>query len=163
MKNLNNITAINNEWHDKWSDLRQIDIVVASQKENIEEIKSALKKLYDKVQNRVYVNLSMGSDFKEEEILMQIKRHITPKNDNIYLVNILKSMGICAKIDFIHRENKRFLSKTGDLFFEKVQMSLKDQSEQEKTDLKKYFDRTHNYKKDTSFIKWGMLSLENRK
>jgi hypothetical protein len=163
MKNLNNITTINNDWHDNWSDLHQIDIVVASQKEEIEDIKLALKKLYGKVQNRVYVNLSINSHFKEEEILSQLKRHITPKIDNIYLINILKSMGICAKIDFIHRENKRFLSQTGDLFFEKVQISLKDQSESEKLDLKKYFDKTYNYKRDTSFIRCVMLSLENRK
>ena len=72
-------------------------------------------------------------------------------------------MGICAKIDFIHRENKRFLAQTGDIFFEKVQMSLKDQSEIEKMDLKKYFEKTYNFKNDTSFIKWGIISWESKK
>lgn len=162
-KNLNNITTINNNWDDEWSNLHQIDIIVASQIEEIEDIKSALRKLYGSEKNKIYMNLSINSHFKEEEILDQLKRHITPRIDNIHLVNILKSMGTCAKIDFIHRENKRFLAQTGDLFFEKVQMSLKDQDENEKIDLKKYFDKTYNFKRDTSFIKWVMLSWKNKK
>ncbi len=163
IKNLNNITTINNEWHDEWSDTHQVDIIVSSQTEDIENIKSALKKLYNSTHNRIYINLSINKHFREEMILSQLKRHITPKIDNIHIVNILKSMGICAKIDFIHRENKRFLSQTGDIFFEKVQLSLKDQNESERMNLKKYFDKTHNFKKDTAFIKWGILSFENGK
>ena len=162
LKNLNNITTINNDWNDKWNDLHQFDIVVASQEQEMEGVKSALQKLHGKTQNRIYVKLSINSAFREGEILTQLKRHITPKIDNIHLINILRSMGICAKIDFIHRENKRFLAQTGDIFLEKVQMSLKDQSESEKMDLKKYFDKTYNFKKDTSFIKWGILSWESK-
>ena len=162
-KNLNNITTINNNWDDEWSDLHQIDVIVASQAEETEDIKSALRKLYGSEKNRIYMNLYINSHYKEEEILDQLKRYITPRIDNIYLVNILKSMGICAKIDFIHRENKRFLAQTGDLFFKKVQMSLKDQSENERLDLKKYFDKTYNFKRDTSFVKWVMMSWKNKK
>ncbi|MDD5406265.1 MAG: hypothetical protein PHE73_04910 [Sulfurovaceae bacterium] len=163
LKNLNNITTINNDWNDKWCHLHQFDIIVSSQMQEIENVKSALRKVYGCERNRIYMNLSIRGHFKEEEILDQLKRHITPRIDNVHLINILKSMGVCAKIDFIHNENKRFLAQTGDIFFEKVQMSLKDQSESEKIDLKKYFDKTYNFKRDTSFIKWGILSWESKK
>ena len=52
LKNLNNITAIDNNWDDEWSDLHQYDVVVASQPQDIENVKSALEKLHSKTQNK---------------------------------------------------------------------------------------------------------------
>lgn len=156
--NLNKITTLDDNWNDGWNDLYQFDIIVSSKEEDIELIKNSMLKLDNGLENRFCINLSMDNEFREESILAQLQKHINPKLDKSFLVNILESMGVCAKIDFIHRENKRFLAKTEDLFFEKVQMSLKNLDDNEKMDIKKYFQKTYNFKRDTSFIKWVMLS-----
>lgn len=158
LKNLNKITTISNDWNDEWNDLYQFDIIVSSKEEDIELIKNSMLKLDNGLGNRFCVNLSIDNGFKEESILAQLQKYINPKLDKSFLVNILESMGVCAKIDFIHRENKRFLAKTEDVFFEKVQMSLKNLDDNEKIDIKEYFQKTYNFKRDTSFINWVMLS-----
>lgn len=156
--NLNKITTLDNNWNDSWNDLHQFDIIVSSKEEDIEFIKTSMQKLDNGVENRFYVNFSINDEFKEESILTQLQKHINPKIEKSFLVNMLECMGICAKIDFIHRENKRFLAKTEDLFFEKVKMSLKDLDDNEKIDIEKYFQKTYNFKRNTSFIKWVTLS-----
>jgi hypothetical protein len=158
LKNLNKITTIENDSDDEWKDLHQFDIIVSSKEEDIEFIKTSIQKLNSGLENRFYLKLSMDSELKEEGILVQLQKHISPKIDKSFLVNILESMGVCAKIDFIHRENKRFLAKTEDVFFEKVQMSLKNLDDDEKIDIEEYFQKTYNFKRNTSFIKSVVLS-----
>jgi 2-polyprenyl-3-methyl-5-hydroxy-6-metoxy-1,4-benzoquinol methylase len=160
MRNINNITTVHKSWEDDWSDLPQFDIVVASRSLEVMDVKKAIEKLNSKAKKRVYVTFKVGGSFIDEEILAQLKRYITPRPDYIYLVNILHSMGICAKIDFIKSENKRFLSESGDEFLEKVKWSLGDLSKEESKILKEYFEKTYKYKKETGFIKWALLSWE---
>lgn len=157
-RNINNITTIKNGWIDKWNSLYQYDIVVSSKEEDAEHMMAVFYKIHNAPKNRIYFVLPLGEDFIEEEILIQLQKHLNPKIDKHYLVNILESMGVCAKIDFIHREDKRFLAQTDDIFLEKVQMSLKELNEDEEMDVHEFFQRTYKYKRDTSFIKWVMLS-----
>jgi len=131
-KNLNNVTTIHKSWEDSWEEVPTADIVVASRSMEVKDIKEAVLKLNEKANKRVYLTTKVGGSFLDYEILNQLSREIYPRPDYIYLVNVLHSMGIYAKVDFIKSENTKFESSTPEEFVEKVSWSLGELSREEK-------------------------------
>lgn len=159
-KNLNNVTTIHKSWEDSWDEVPSADIVVASRSMEVKDIKEAVLKLNEKANKRVYLTTKVGGSFLDYEILNQLSREIYPRPDYIYLVNVLHSMGIYAKVDFIKSENTKFESNTPEEFVEKVSWSLGELSREEKETLKEYFNTTYQYKQLAQYINWAMISWE---
>lgn len=159
-KGLDNISTIHKSWYDDWSDVPKADIVVASRSMEVKDIKEALIKLNSKANKRVYLTTKVGGSFIDTEILNQLEREIVPRPDYIYLVNVLHSMGICAKVDFVLSENTKFESATENEFIEKVGWSLGELSEEEKVVLKNYFNTTYKYKKIADYMNWAFISWD---
>lgn len=162
-KNISNIKTIHKSWYDNWNDVPNSDIVVASRSMEVKDIKDALIKLNSKANKRVYLTTKVGGSFIDTEILAQLKREILPRPDYIYLVNVLHSMGIYAKIDFIKSENTKFESSTADEFVEKVGWSLGELDDEEKNVLREYFNTSYKYKKTADFLYWALISWECEK
>lgn len=162
-KNIQNVKTIHKSWYDDWEDVPNADIVTASRSMEVKDIKEALIKLNSKANKRVYLTTKVGGSFIDTEILAQLKREIVPRPDYIYLVNVLHSMGIFAKVDFIKSENNKFESSTPEEFVEKVGWSLGELDEKEKSVLKEYFNTTYKYKKTADYINWAMISWESIK
>jgi len=157
---IDKITTINKSWYDNWDDVPTADIVVASRSMEVKDIKDALLKLNSKANKRVYLTTKVGGTFIDKEILNQLKREIVPRPDYIYLVNVLHSMGIYAKVDFVLSENSKFESSTDEEFIEKVGWSLGELSDEEKVILKNYFNTTYKYKKLADYMNWALISWE---
>lgn len=159
-KNISNIKTIHKSWYDSWDEIPNADIVVASRSMEVKDIKEALIKLDSKANKRVYLTTKVGGSFIDIQILAQLKRQIVPRPDYIYLVNVLHSMGIYAKIDFILSENNKFESSTPEEFVEKISWSLGELEEGEKEVLKEYFETTYKYKELASYINWALIYWE---
>lgn len=161
-KNLNNVTTIHKSWEDNWDEVPNTDIVVASRSMEVKDIKEALMKLHSKANKRVYLTTKVGGTFIDPEILNQLPREVFPRPDYIYLLNVLHSMGIYAKVDFIKSENTKFESNTPEEFVEKVSWSLGELSSEEELILKEYFKTTYQYKQLAEYINWALISWEKK-
>ena len=159
-KKLSNVVTIHKSWEDNWDDVPKADIVVASRSMEVKDIKDALIKLNSKANKRVYLTTKVGGSFIDTQILNQLEREVYPRPDYIYLVNVLHSMGIFARVDFILSENTKFESSTDEEFVEKVGWSLGELSAEEKVILKNYFNTTYKYKKDSHYLNWALISWE---
>lgn len=161
-KELLNVTTIHKSWEDNWDDVPKVDIVVASRSIEVKDIKDALIKLNSKANKRVYLTTKVGGTFIDPEILNQLPREIFPRPDYIYLLNVLHSMGIYAKVDFIKSENTKFESSTPEEFIEKVAWSLGELSNDEKIILKEYFTKTYKHKQLAEYINWAFIFWEKK-
>ena len=160
LNNINNISTIHKSWDDNWDDVPKADIVVASRSMEVKDIKDALIKLNSKANKRVYLTTKVGGSFIDTQILNQLEREIYPRPDYIYLVNVLHSMGIFAKVDFILSENTKFENSNKEEFIQRVSWSLGELSNEEKLVLENYFETTYKYKKTPNYIKWALISWE---
>lgn len=159
-KNIHNIKTIHKSWYDNWDDIQSVDIVVASRSMVVKDIKEALIKLNEKAKKRVYLTTKVGGSFIDCEILNQLKRDIIPRPDYIYLINVLHSMGIYAKVDFIKSENSRLESQSSQEFIEKISWSLGELDCEEKEKLTNYFNTTYKNSIKKDFINWAFISWE---
>jgi len=159
-QNINNIKTIHKSWDDSWDDLPDVDIVVASRSMEVKDIKESLIKLNSKAKKRVYLTTKVGGTFIDQEILNQLQRDIIPRPDYIYLVNVLHSMGINAKVDFILSEYSKFQSDNADEFIQRISWSLGEVSEQEKEILKEYFNTRYKLKKQNDYMNWAFISWD---
>jgi SAM-dependent methyltransferase len=161
-RNINNVNTIHKSWEDNWDDIPNADIVVASRSMEVDNIKDALLKLNSKANKRVYLTTKVGGTFIDSEILNQLSREVFPRPDYIYLVNILHSMGIYAKVDFVKSENTKFESSTDEEFIEKVAWSLGELTKDEQLILKEYFNKTYKYKELDDYMQWALISWEKK-
>jgi SAM-dependent methyltransferase len=159
-KGINNVTTIHKSWDDNWDAVPKADIVVASRSMEVKDIKDALIKLNSKANKRVYLTTKVGGSFIDSDILNQLEREVFPRPDYIYLVNVLHSMGIFAKVDFILSENTKFESSSDEEFVEKISWSLGELSNEEKKILKNYFNISYKYKKIPDYLTWALISWE---
>ena len=97
-RSLVNAHAILRSWDDDWSDVPACDVVVASRSTAVMDMESALVKLNDKANKRVYLSSLVGGQFGNAE----------PLPDYIYILNILHAMGIHARVDYIASAVPRF-------------------------------------------------------
>lgn len=157
---IHNITTIHKSWDDNWDDVPKADIVVASRSMEVKDIKDALIKLNSKANKRVYLTTKVGGSFIDTQILNQLKRKIFPRPDYVYLVNILHSMGIFARVDFILSENTKFENLNKEEFIQRISWSLGELSSEEKLLLENYFNTIYKYKETPNYIKWALISWE---
>lgn len=159
-KNLNNVGTIYKSWDDNWDDIPNADIVIASRSMEVKDVKDAILKLNSKANKRVYLTTKVGGTFIDAEILNQLSRKVFPRPDYIYLLNILHSMGIYAKVDFILSENTKFENLNNEEFIQRISWSLGELSSEEKFLLENYFNTIYKYKETPNYIKWALISWE---
>lgn len=153
-----NIKTIHKSWYDNWDDIPNADIVVASRSMEVADIKDAILKLNSKANKKVYLSTKVGGSFIDKEILNQLQRDIYPRPDYIYLLNILHSMGIYAKVDFIKNENSKYDCSSAEEFVERISWSLGELTEEEKLVLTNYFNNVYKNKECSDFIYWAFIS-----
>lgn len=160
---INNLVTIHKSWYDSWKDVPKADIVVASRSMEVKDIKKAINKLNSKANKKVFITTKVGGSFIDSEILNLLKRDIIPRPDYIYLLNVLHSMGIFAKVDFIKTRHSRFSSKTQDEFIESLRWSLGNISKKEEKILRKYFVNRYKDRSNEEFMTWAFISWDIQK
>lgn len=159
-KSIENIVPVQASWDEKWSDLPQCDIVVASRSMEVEDMRSALEKLNEKALKKVYLSYKVGGSFLEPSVAQAIGLDIRPKPDYIYIVNILYQMGIAAKVEFIESENKSAVYGDFDSFAQSVAWSVGELNEQQLQGLKEYFEVCRQTTQTSQPHRWAVISWE---
>lgn len=160
---ISNIQSINKSWYDLWDDVPNADIVIASRSMEVNDMKNALEKLNEKANKKVFVSYKVGGSFISDEILEVMQRDIQKKPDYIYLVNILYSMGINAKVDFVRSEGRNTIYSSKEKFMESVSWSIGKLSDNEKQRLEKYYDSLNNEKqKSKDYVYWAIISWNKK-
>ena len=157
-KKIENITTHQMSWDDDWSELPRTDIVIASRSMEVADMREAIKKLDNQANKRVYLTYKVGGSFLDLEMLSNIGRHITPKPDYIYIVNIMYSLGINAKVEFLESENNDAVIKDYDSLLARVEWSLGALDDKEKAKLREYFESGKRPKSNR--LAWAMISWE---
>lgn len=159
-KKIDNIHTYKLSWDDNWDCIPKCDIVIASRSMEVADMEQALNKLNSMAIKKVYLTYKVGGSFIDSELLDYIGRNVVPKPDYIYIVNILYSMGINATVSFLESENNDIFIKDYESLLKRVEWSVGDLNENEKSRLQKYFDLG----KKPSFNKlaWAMISWTKR-
>ncbi len=137
---LSNIKTINKSWYEKWDDVPNADLVIASRSMEVKDMKEALLKLNEKANKKVVVTYKVGGSFVSSEILKVIGREIIKKPDYIYLVNILYNLGINATVNFIQSEGRNTIYTSKHKFIESVSWSIDGLTNDEIKRLENYYD-----------------------
>ena len=160
-KSITNINTINKSWYDDWETVPKTDIVIASRSMEVANMKEALVKLNNQAKKRVYLSYKVGGSFLADEILEVMQKEIIKKPDYIYLVNILYSLGIHAKVNFVRSEGRSTVYTSKNEFIKSVSWSIGQLSNEEIQRLGKYYDEVIKYKKESiDYVKWAVISWE---
>lgn len=138
-RNITNINASCLDINSNWDHLPVCDVVVASRCLEVSDIKSTLIKIDNHAKKRAYITYKVGKSFLSDEILKVIDREVVPKPDYIYILNILYSMGIYAKVDFIDPKNDGYNIDTEDDFVASLSWSGSGLNELEEAKARDYF------------------------
>jgi SAM-dependent methyltransferase len=104
-----NITTVQASWTDNWQALgiARHDVAIASRSLSVDDLKGALSKLNEYAARAVYVVDRVGAGPFDPDLFAAIGRDFDPGPDYIFTVNILYTLGIHARVDFISLDHKR--------------------------------------------------------
>lgn len=157
-RGLNHVEALHLSWDDDWSSVPECDIVVASRSTAVADMAEALRKLDAKARHRVYLTNLVGGRFIDPEIFAVLGRGQPPLPDYIYALNILHSMGIHPRLDYIENEDCRTQSADFGDFAKRVKWALGDLDADELAALKEWHGRAAPVA--GAPMRWAFISWE---
>lgn len=157
---LTNVETLHRAWEDDWSDAPECDIVVASRSTTVEDMATALGKLNAKARLRVYLTHLVGGHFTDPAIQAAMGRRVPSVPDYIYLVNILHSMGIHPRLDYIAHENRLADAVDFDDFAHRVAWSVGDLDADELARLRAWYERSTPQQRQGEPMRWAFISWE---
>ncbi|WP_297946541.1 methyltransferase domain-containing protein [uncultured Campylobacter sp.] len=111
-------------FEDDWSDVPACDVVFASRCLEVDDLKTALKKLLSKTKKSLYITFKVGGSFVDDEILDAIGREVEQKPDFVYLLNILFQMGYLPSLSYIKAQCHGGGAKSSEEFVQKTRRML---------------------------------------
>lgn len=153
--------TIHRSWEDDWSDVEEFDIVVASRSIEVKDLKEALNKLHSKAKKAVYLTYKAGGSFVDERILEFIGKKIVTRPDYMYVLLILREMGIFAKLDFIDTPGGSVSYENKEVFLTSLEWSVGGLSDGERLKADEFYEQriATGIFKPTGF-KWAFIYWE---
>ncbi|MFA6465185.1 MAG: class I SAM-dependent methyltransferase, partial [Desulfurivibrionaceae bacterium] len=104
-----NITTIQGSWTDDWQTLAipRHEVAIASRSLSVDDLQGALRKLNSWATKAVYVVDRVGAGPFDPDLFRAIGRDFEPGPDYIFTLNILYSLGIHARVDFLTLDSTR--------------------------------------------------------
>ena len=136
---LTNITPIQASWEDDWESkgVTRHDIAIASRSLSVNDLRAALEKLDRWATRAVYISDRVGAGPFDPEIFAAVGRDFYPGPDYLYTLNILYTMGIHARVDFISLDRCREYGSPEEAFRSNAWM-LNDLTPGEEEKLRSY-------------------------
>ena len=96
-------------WSDDWQTLSiaRHEVAIASRSLSVDDLKGALRKLNAWASKAVYVVDRVGAGPFDPDLFTAIGRDFEPGPDYIFTLNILYTLGIQARVDFISLDSRR--------------------------------------------------------
>ena len=147
-------------FEDDWSDVPECDLVFASRCLEVDDLKTALKKLLSKTKKALYITFKVGGSFVDDEILDAIEREVEQKPDFVYLLNILFQMGYLPSLNYIKAPCHGGGAKSAEEFVQKTRWMLGGElSETEEARLAEYFN-SGKYEPKRDFMHWAFVRVD---
>ena len=149
---LNNIKTVHASWTDDWQALgiARHEVAIASRSLSVEDLKMALSKLNAWASKAVYVVDRVGAGPFDPDLFAAIGRNFEPGPDYIFTVNILYSLGIHAKVDFITLDHNRVYGSREEAL-QSCRWMVDDLTAQEEERLAAYVDARLSQNSDGSW------------
>lgn len=160
-RNIASAQTIHRSWEDDWSDIEPCDIVVASRSMEVKDLKDGLTKLNSKAKKAVYLTYKAGGSFVDEEILHFIGKEIVTRPDYIYVLLVLREMGIYAKLDFIDTPGGSVSYESKEAFLTSLEWSVGGLEDKQKSKAEEFYDKqisTGTFK--PKGFKWAFIHWE---
>ena len=147
-------------FEDDWSDVPACDLVFASRCLEVDDLKTALKKLLSKTKKSLYITFKVGGSFVDGEILDAIGRKVEQKPDFVYLLNILFQMGYMPSLSYIKAQCHGGGAKSAEEFVQKTRWMLGGElNEAEEARLAEYFN-SGKYEPKRDFMHWAFVRVD---
>jgi len=154
-----NIKFAQKAFEDDWSDVPACDVVFASRCLEVDDLKTALKKLLSKTKKSLYITFKVGGSFIDDEILDAIGREAEQKPDFVYLLNILFQMGYLPSLSYIKAWCHSGGAKSVEEFVQKTRWMLGSElNEAEEARLAEYFN-SGKYEPKRDFMYWAFVRV----
>ena len=145
-------------FEDDWSDVPACDIVFASRRLEVDDLKPVLLKLLSKTKKALYITFKVGS-FVDDEILDAIERKVEQKPGFVYLLNILFQMGYLPSLSYIKAQCHGGGAKSAEEFVQKTRWMLGGElNEAEEAQLAEYFN-SGKYEPKWDFMHWAFVRV----
>lgn len=155
-----NIKFAQKAFEDDWSDVPACDVVFASRCLEVDDLKTALKKLLSKTKKSLYITFKVSGSFVDDEILDAIGREVEQKPDFVYLLNILFQMGYLPSLSYIKAWRHGGGAKSAEEFVQKTRWMLGGElSDAEEARLAEYFN-SGKYEPKRDFMHWAFVRVE---
>lgn len=147
-----NITTVQGSWTDDWQTLAipRHEVAIASRSLSVDDLKGALRKLNDWASKAVYVVDRVGAGPFDPDLFSTIGRDFEPGPDYIFTLNILYTLGIHARVDFISLNNTRTYSSREEAL-QSYRWMVDDLTASEEERLEQYVDARLNQAGDGSW------------
>ena len=122
-RGLGNVSSILRAWDDPWDGVPVCDLVVASRSTHVMDMEAALAKLDAHARRRVYLTHRAGGRTLDAAVQETLGRTAEAPPDWLYVVAILRSMGIQPRLDFIESAGKLSSCTTAEDFLTRVTWS----------------------------------------
>ena len=137
-----NVRPVLGAWEDDWADLGidGCDVALASRSLSVKDLRAALLKLDRVARHRVFVTAPVGEGPVDSRVLLAAGRRHVPGPDYLYPYNLLRQLGIQAKVVFIAvAESRRFANLDDAL--ERLSWMVPDASAEEMGRLRTWLER----------------------
>lgn len=160
-RGLNNVHAIQTGWDDDWDSIPVCDIVVASRSTLVEDLGDGLSKLHKHARRRVYLSYLTGGFFVDSGIAQLLGRGGRAHPDYTYILNILHTMGVYPRLDYIDVPGPLAGTESFDHFAQKVIRALGELDETEHKALQHWYDAdADRARRGGSPMRWAFISWE---
>ena len=140
VRGLKNVHPIQAGWDDDWEAIPVCDIVVASRSTLVEDLGDALSKLHNHARRRVYLSYLTGGFFVDRSIARLLGRDGRAHPDYMYILNILHTMGVTPRLDYIDVPGPLAGTENFDDFAQKVTRALGELDETDCQALQHWYD-----------------------
>ena len=155
-----NVKFAQKAFEDDWSDVPACDLVFASRCLEVDDLKTALKKLLSKTKKSLYITFKVGGSFVDDEILDAIGREVEQKPDFVYLLNILFQMGYLPSLIYIKAWCHGGRAKSAEEFVQKTRWMLGGElSGTKEARLAEYFN-SDKCDEQQEFMHWAFVRVD---
>lgn len=158
---ITNVKTVASAWEDDWTakGIGRHDIAIASRSLSVDNLAGALKKLDQWTTRAIYIADRVGGGPFDPNIYSAVGREFIAGPDYIFTLNILYTLGIHARVDFITIDRGRHYDSL-DHAFDSCRWMLDPMTKEEDDLLREYLSRHLKNKGDGS---WHLPSLKPAK
>lgn len=156
---IENIEALHVSWEDDWSNLPQVDIVVASRSMEVGCMHSALEKMNRHARKACYLTYKVGGSYVDEEILSAIGKEVRLKPDFWYIPLLLYTQGYLPRIDYIEAGSGSVKGESEEAFVTSLRWSLGELSQEQALRARAYYTECQGKPRIKPFM-WAFVSWE---